>query len=347
MVVLEGRVPVGEGLTVAIQVQLGGRLRVTLPPGTNATLLLSEALLRALVGGSGGQPLPHAYTLALPTHAAVSCSACTGEAAGLSLPTHMPLQWASQGSPALPPMYTPPLLEASGGAVAAGRAAPLALVGGGSYTIALALPTFPALPATAASSASDAISPFPPPSYPAPLLATDWVTRGSWQGVYGSSGGVLFGLGGSQQGSTDLDFLPPWVASVTGAFAYQRGTWASAANVSDARALQVPGEEGRSLGYLCDNFGGDPTYAVDVRLASPPLYFTLALYAVDWDSRGRRGTVAVLDGGSLNPITPIQGLRDYSQGVWLVYNVTGSSGFRVRVSQTRGDNAPISAMLFN
>ena len=78
--------------------------------------------------------------------------------------------------------------------------------------------------------------------------------------------------------------------------------------------------------------------------ASAPPAFTVALYAVDWDSRGRRGSVALLDGASLNPLSPIQGLSGYSEGVWLAWNVSGP--FRLRVSQTRGDNAPISALLF-
>ena len=92
--------------------------------------------------------------------------------------------------------------------------------------------------------------------------------------------------------------------------------------------------------------GGDPTFAVDVAvLPSAPSVFTVAVYAVDWDSRGRRGTVALLDGATLNALSPIQGLRDYAEGVWLAWNVSGS--FRLRVSQTRGDNAPISALMFS
>ena len=172
--------------------------------------------------------------------------------------------------------------------------------------------------------------------------------------MYGAAGGVLFGLGAGGGSGSDLAFLPPYVTAVTPRFSFLRGTWASALNVSDVRALQLPGGAGgaagaRSLGYLSTQAGGGaPTFALDVTVApaAAPRAFTVALYAADWDSRGRRGTVALLDGASLNPLSPIQGLAAYEMGAWLVWgNVSGS--FRLRVSQTRGDNFPVSALLFD
>ena len=91
-----------------------------------------------------------------------------------------------------------------------------------------------------------------------------------------------------------------------------------------------------------------PTFAIEVAVAPGSLaegqQFSLALYAVDWDGRGRRGTVALLDGASLDPISPIQQLSSFGEGVWLKYNY--SSSLRIRVSQSRGDNCVVSALVF-
>jgi hypothetical protein len=327
------------------------RLVVTLPEGAQgATLLVSEALLARLGGGGGGGGgARHAQTLPAALRLRSSASQAAGEAAETA--SEVPLRWALAGDASLPAGYAPPLLEAPGGRAAPGRAAAVPLRGGApgsSRTFTLELP-----PAALAGQQQQAgltnLSPFPPPSYGAAFLGADWRTRGSWQGTYGADGGVLFGLGVN---GSDLAFLPPYIASVRGTFSFTRGTWASALNVSDERALQLPGcsgscSGGRSLGYLSDVMGQDPTYALDVALrsaSSTTQFFTIALYAADWDSRGRRGTVALLDAATLNPLSPIQGLREYEGGVWLVWNVSGS--FRLRVSQTRGDNAPVSALLF-
>ena len=79
--------------------------------------------------------------------------------------------------------------------------------------------------------------------------------------------------------------------------------------------------------------------------AGAPARFRVAVYAVDWDSRGRRGTFALLDGVTFDPLAPIVQARDYERGVWLVWELSGP--FRVRVSQTRGDNAVVNALLFD
>jgi hypothetical protein len=99
------------------------------------------------------------------------------------------------------------------------------------------------------------------------------------------------------------------------------------------------------VGYVAAN----PTFALDVVLGpGAPQELLVGAYAIDWDSRGRRQSVALLDGATLNAISPIQGMRDFVEGVWLpwVINTTACKGFRLRVQQTRGDNSVISALLF-
>ncbi len=197
-----------------------------------------------------------------------------------------------------------------------------------------------------ASTSVPAYPPFPPASWRASFLGADAETRGNWVGSFGGDGGVLFGA--AEGGSADLSFLPPYIASVTPIFAVSRGLWA--ANVSDSRVPQDPHSPSgpRTAGYLASQMGGDPTFAIEVAVAPGSLaegqQFSLALYAVDWDVRGRRGTVALLDGASLDPISPIQQLSSYEEGVWLKYNYTSS--LRIRVSQSRGDNCVVSALVF-
>jgi alpha-L-rhamnosidase len=332
---LRGEVPLGLGVA-GVEVGAGGEVAVALPPGTSATLLLSEALLRAVCGGACPGGLP----------ASVVLLGRDGPRGDPRWARSEALRWARRGAAALPADYAPPLLEAADGSVVRGAAAALRLEGAAHFTVKLFQEGAAATPPPPPP-AHRAGAPFPPPTWRAPFLGADRLTRGDWVGVYGRDGGVLWGLGAAANG--DKAFLPPWVASVTPRYAFLRGAWADGANVTDRRAPQNPNDPTgpRSVGYLTDSMGHDPTFAVDVALGASgaPPFFTVALYAVDWDSRGRRGTVALLDGATLDALSPIQGVSDYTEGVWLRWNVSGA--FRLRVSQTRGDNAPITALLFN
>lgn len=345
---LRGAVPVGPGV-VDVEVGLGS-VSVSLASGVQAgTLVLSEALVLRLMGGRDcGSVGPEELVVQMRVvHAAAASSL-----------QDSPLVWLEGGSAGLPPHYAPPLLEGEGGLLP-GRAAVFHLQAGANTTLALLrrAPTSAACAAPTAScsaalrsAGAEPRGPFPPPSYPAAtFLGQDSLTRGAWGGVYGADGGVLFG-GGPGGDASPRDFLPSYVQSVQIAFhdwGEMSGTWDTGVNTSDARAPENPGGAGglRTVGYVA----GDPTFAVDVVLgAGAPALLTVAAYAVDWDSKGRRMSVALLQGCTLNALSPIQGVRDFEEGVWLpwVVNTTSCSGFRLRVQQTRGDNSVLSALLF-
>ena len=347
-VVLQGTVPVGSSVSV-VSVKVGlGSVTVTLPQGDSytGTLVLSEALVQRLWGEGCSMGLE----LALRVEVGQVYGARSMHAAKLSLP------WLQGGSVHLPAGYTPPLLENVGlGSVLPGRAAVLPLASGATTTLTFLRPHCPPAPACSAGLRAglqaEPRAPFPPPSYPhATFLGQDSLTRGSWGGVYGGDGGVLFG-GGPGGAATPRLFLPPYVLSAAPAFhdwGEMAGTWDTGVNTSDARAPEnPPGAQGspRTAGYTAAN----PTFAFDVALGpGAPQQLLIAAYALDWDSRGRRQSVALLDGDTLSALTPIQGMKEFEEGVWLpwVINTTACKGFRLRVQQIRGDNSVLSALLF-
>ena len=82
-----------------------------------------------------------------------------------------------------------------------------------------------------------------------------------------------------------------------------------------------------------------------MRAADESRRYRLAIYFVDFDARGRRQTVTLMSGATLDPIAPVQLLDNFVGGVWLVYEVTGSVRFRVNF--VRGTNPVVSALLFD
>ena len=369
---LGGDVPVG-GDSSSLSVQAiravhsevrRGRVSLTLPPGVDGTLVLSELLMSRISHGglnfnfSGGGRVLGDTTAAEALPCSVSING--GELRALRL------EWVDAAHAArddrIPLAYVAPLLEGGGEEAllpltTRSRVAVLRLSPGDSITITVAsvLPPPRVSPPTSTSVAVSAPAPtaaplyppFPPASYRASFLGFDRGTRGNWIGTFGQDGGVLFGAGTG--GNTDVSFLPPYIAAVKPGFNFQRGQWPDAVRVADVRAPQDPKNASgpRTAGFVCEpKTKGNPTFIVDVTLApgATGKPFRVSAYALDWDSRGRRGTFALLDGITLDPVAPMQGVSDEG-GVWLSWRFDGP--FRVRVSQTRGDNAVLVALLFD
>jgi hypothetical protein len=82
-----------------------------------------------------------------------------------------------------------------------------------------------------------------------------------------------------------------------------------------------------------------PARAVPLTRPSRPRSF------VDFDSRGRSESIALMDRATLNDISPTQMLRNFEGGVWLVWQYAAS--VRVRVNYKRGTNQVVSAILFD
>lgn len=83
---------------------------------------------------------------------------------------------------------------------------------------------------------------------------------------------------------------------------------------------------------------------VDINLAETT-DCRIALYFVDWDRKGRRVAVEMFDRDTLQRIAPVQMVRDFTGGKYLVYRYDKS--VRFRIDQVRGDNATLSGIFFN
>ncbi|MGM9681794.1 MAG: alpha-L-rhamnosidase C-terminal domain-containing protein [Eubacteriales bacterium] len=176
-------------------------------------------------------------------------------------------------------------------------------------------------------------------SYPATVVGIDRQTQGNWGGVYGSEGYLL-----CNAALDDISCLPDYVSSVS--FRKAMSTlWAS--DTEDSRALASnPYNIGRrQIGAYYTN-GVEQlaqSMVVDIRLKEKRPY-TVALYFVDWDHQGRSLSVDLFDGDSLNLITPVQVIRDFSGGAYLIYQYDNSVRFRINL--ITGENATLSGIFF-
>jgi hypothetical protein len=112
-------------------------------------------------------------------------------------------------------------------------------------------------------------------------------------------------------------------------------TWVSA--TSDPRALQS------TYGYAtAATWYNNPTFNFDVNMTDGKSH-AFAIYAVDWDSRGRAETVQILDANS-GTVLDTRSLTNFYNGVYLVWNLTGH--VKINVTTTAGANAVISGVFF-
>jgi pro-kumamolisin-like protein len=157
------------------------------------------------------------------------------------------------------------------------------------------------------------------------FVAADTTTQGNWHGVYGLDGFSI---------ANDSQSIPAYATfAVQNAFTY---TWVP--STTDPRALQNGAGTDRlaSTWYLSGTF----TYDVNLTDGNPHQF---ALYAVDWDLNGRTETVQIVDANT-NAVLDTRTLSSFSNGVYLVWNVTGH--VKVNVTWTSGINAVVSGVFF-
>jgi len=86
------------------------------------------------------------------------------------------------------------------------------------------------------------------------------------------------------------------------------------------------------------------TMTIDLRVTGSQLH-QVALYFLDWDNQERRSEIEVFDATTLKLIAPVQLIKTYKNGKYLVFNYSGS--IRIRVNQVRGPNAAVSGLFFD
>jgi hypothetical protein len=166
-------------------------------------------------------------------------------------------------------------------------------------------------------------------------------------GVYGAEGYFLAAFDAVDK---HLEKLPSWVKSVAQVFGgTANGPWLDPPPANDTRALQDPRNSSgpRKIGQYC-GVSTQPSFPIDITVepAAPGFTYQFAVYLVDWDGRGRRQTVQLMDGDTKEDISPAVLVGpDFVGGVWLVWQYPSS--VRVRVNLIRGTNEVFSAVLFD
>ncbi len=149
--------------------------------------------------------------------------------------------------------------------------------------------------------------------------------QGNWTGTYGATGYDLFAF----DGASDLTSLPGATASVLQGTRYQ---WAP--STTDVRALQSQDKMTRVAATLYD------PNQIQVQLSfTDPYSGNLELYALDWDSPGRRELITV--NGQTATLS-----ADFSQGAWVSFPISVAAGgvVTITVDRTGGPNAVLSGI---
>lgn len=167
----------------------------------------------------------------------------------------------------------------------------------------------------------------------------DSSTSGKWKGHYGKDGFVLFN---SVDSAKDLQKLPAYIASVV----LRNEAKVHSNLIGDNRVLTDTAGIVRDFGAAITR---DPiplleTMTIDVNVNNRDTH-QLALYFLDWDKASRRSVLEIFDGKTYKLLAPVQMIRNYQNGKYLVFNYSGS--IRLRINQVRGPNAALSGVFFD
>jgi hypothetical protein len=150
-------------------------------------------------------------------------------------------------------------------------------------------------------------------------------TEGTWKGVYGLDGFAVVNDSTSYPGYAQV--------SLSG---QQPFTWAS--STSDVRALQKSAVNGRiaSAWFASSNF------AIDINITDGNVH-QVALYCLDFDSRGRSETISVSN-PTTNTVLDTETVAAFSSGKYFIWNIRGHVKFVV--TKTAGPNGVVSGLFF-
>jgi hypothetical protein len=184
----------------------------------------------------------------------------------------------------------------------------------------------------------------PPEEYAARFIKQDTITSGNWGGVYGKDGYALCNYNGADG---DKKSLPSYVTSLDYYRAFpksgrpDRTTWAS--DTSDRRALAPAPDSGTPRNAACIS-NSDQTMTLTIGIDGTRDY-QVALYFVDWDNKGRREAVEMMDANTCNLVSPVQIVNAFAGGKYLVYSYNKSAKFRF--NKVRGETVTLSGIFFD
>jgi hypothetical protein len=166
----------------------------------------------------------------------------------------------------------------------------------------------------------------------ATFIKADTTTQGNWKGVYGNDGYVI--------PDTTTNKVPSYVALTP----QNAADWTWTANGAEVRDLQVTWSANTTVRQAsCWYTYASLSYTLDVNITDGNAH-RFALYALDWDTRGRTETIQALDGTS-GAVLNTQNVSNFSNGIYFVWNVTGHVKFVV--TTTGGPNGVISGAFFD
>ncbi|WP_106827905.1 alpha-L-rhamnosidase C-terminal domain-containing protein [Parabacteroides pacaensis] len=180
-------------------------------------------------------------------------------------------------------------------------------------------------------------------SYPHKIpVKEDDSTQGNWRGKYGTEGYVLYNY---ERLEKNCRKLPEFVEDL---HINRSGNIHWTPQTSDIRALEspLPGVTQRAIGAIITR---DPqvcqqTFTMDIKTKQDYPY-TVSLYFVDWDKKGRRTAIEAFDLESKEMLLPVYMVRDYEQGKYITY--TFNQPVRLRIDHVRGENTTLSGIFFD
>jgi hypothetical protein len=156
------------------------------------------------------------------------------------------------------------------------------------------------------------------------FLGLDPNTRGNWKGVYGADGYSI---------AAHSTQLPPYAAL---SFANKLDhLWAD--NTTDGRALQ----RATSPGYVASTWYNGSTFEMNLTLRDG-IRHQVALYCLDWDSRGRAERIEFVD--PAGTVLDSRDVSNFQSGVYLIWEVSGA--VRIRFTRLAANNAVVSGIFF-
>jgi Abnormal spindle-like microcephaly-assoc'd, ASPM-SPD-2-Hydin len=159
----------------------------------------------------------------------------------------------------------------------------------------------------------------------ATFINSDATNQGNWLGKYGSDGYAI---------ATTPANIPSYATFTP----LNQQSWNWMASPSDPRALLTP--NGSSPTAAC--WYGNSIFSFDVNIQDGKSHL-FALYALDWDSRGRVETIQILDPSS-GAILDTRAVANFTNGIYLVWSVAGH--IKVNILPASGPNAVISGAFF-
>jgi alpha-L-rhamnosidase len=180
-------------------------------------------------------------------------------------------------------------------------------------------------------------------SYPARFIGEDSITSGNWGKVYGKEGFILCNYNGNR---SDKKMLPTYISSFN--FLNLRDmtnasplVWSSGTTDTRAPAPDSSNTIPRNAACMFTDWA---TMSFIFTVAGTREY-SIALYFLDWDDKGRRIAVEMMDAETLNQIAPVKIIDNFKGGKYLIYSYNKSAKFRI--DQVRGDNAVLSGIFFD